>query len=121
MFPFFCPFFPNIVTFSIVLKGAFTYSTCSIVERTLATKNLLSRVGYSNRLKTGEWRSLCTRNLAPSQSLTPKRLHPKFGTAVPQLLVLPHSLVTSRKRRYAFIVTWDFRDFVKKIIFFNIV
>ena len=30
-------------------------------------------------------------------------------------------LVTSRERRYAFIVTWDFWDFVKNIIFFNIV
>ena len=30
-------------------------------------------------------------------------------------------LVTSRDRRYVFIVTWDFWDFVKNIIFFNIV
>ena len=50
MFPFFCPFFPNIVTFSIGLKGACTYSMWSIVE------HLLSRVC------SGEWR------------------YPKFGT-----------------------------------------
>ena len=62
------PFFPNIVTFSIGLKGACTYSMWSIVE------HLLSRVG------SGEWRSLRTRNLAPSRSLTPQRIHPKFGT-----------------------------------------
>ena len=30
-------------------------------------------------------------------------------------------LATSRERRYEFIVTWDFWDFVKNIIFFNIV
>ena len=30
-------------------------------------------------------------------------------------------LITSRKRRYVFIVTWDFWNFVKNIIFFNIV
>ena len=30
-------------------------------------------------------------------------------------------LVTSREQRYVFIVTWDFWDFVKNIIFFNIV
>ena len=61
MFPFFCPFPPNIVTFSIGLKGACTYSMWSIVE------HLLSRVC------SGEWRSLRTRNLAPSRSLTPQR------------------------------------------------
>ena len=55
------PFFPNIVTFSIGLKGACTYSMWSIVE------HLLSRVC------SGEWRSLRTRNLAPSRSLTPLR------------------------------------------------
>ena len=55
------PFLPNIVTFSIGLKGACTYSMWSIVE------HLLSRVG------SGEWRSLRTRNLAPLQSLTPQR------------------------------------------------
>ncbi len=123
---------------------------------------------------SGEWRSLRTRNLAPSRSLTPQRLHPKFGTACflpscvvkhqggrargasdvvtlvaiarapPPFLSLRHTsgwtskrgvramivahavarappLVTSRERRCAFIVTWDFWDFVKNIIFFNIV
>ena len=33
------------------------------------------------RVISGEWQSLRTQNLAPSQSLTPQRLHPKFGTA----------------------------------------
>ena len=115
------------------------------------------------RVISGEWRSLRTQNLAPSRSLTPQRLHPKFGTAsgrtsegceqcryacrdrscsptVPVVTshirvdersrgasndryaccrrLLPHSLVTSRERRYAYIVTWDFWDFVKNILFY---
>ena len=111
------------------------------------------------RIISGEWRLLCTQNLAPSRSLTPQRLHhPKSegceryryacrdrscSPTVPVVTshirvdersrgasndryaccrrLLPHSLVTSRERRYAYIVTWDFWDFVKNIIFFNMV
>ena len=104
---------------------------------------------------SGEWRSLRTRNLAPSRSLTPQRTSegcercryacrdrscsPTVPVVTSHIRVdersrgasddryaccrrlLPHLLVTSRERRYAYIVTWDFWDFVKNIIFFNIV
>ena len=73
------------------------------------------------RVISGEWRSLRT---------------PKFGTLaiahpVPAdspevrdsrgVIARAPPLVTSRERRYVFIVTWDFWDFVKNIIFLNIV
>ena len=92
------------------------------------------------RVISGEWRSLRTQNLAPSQSLTPQRLHhPKSegcercryacrdrscSPTVPVVTshirvdersrgasddlytccrrLIPHSLVTSRERRYAY-------------------
>ena len=37
-----------------------------------------------------EWQLLlCTQNLGQLRSLTPQRIHPKFGTAVQRLLMLP--------------------------------
>ena len=145
----FFPFFPNIVTSYLLF-----FFKVRVQVRTIS------------------------RALAPSQSLTPQRLHPKFGTAVPRLLmscflpscvvkhqggrargvsdvvtlvaiarapppllslrhtsgwrsergvramIVTHAvvarappLVTSRERRCAFIVTWDFWDFVYNNIF----
>ena len=64
---FFPLFFPNIVTSYLLFFFKVRVPTYD-----------LSRVGCNN---FWEWRPLRTRNLAPSRSLTPQRLHPKFGSA----------------------------------------
>ena len=139
MFPFFCPFFPNIVTFSIGLKGACTYSMWSIVE------HLLSRVC------SGEWRYPKFGTLAIAHSPADERGVRAMSLRLSRSLVLPHRscryvthqggraikgcerwslrvlsslappLVTSRERRYRVYCDMGLLGFVKNIIFFNIV
>ena len=135
MFPFISPFFPNIVT------SYYYYYYFKVRVRTISIMNAHLRVGCNRVAIASYVKHQGGRSRGESNVVTLVAI----AHAPPPFLSLPHTsgwtsergvqamivthavvacappLVTSRKQRYVFIVTWDFWDFVKNIIFFNIV